>query len=118
MSINSPFQLGQILSLDCGHRKLYSEVIQVVTSRDLCWVRPLLLADFTQEPALIVDLRDASDLLWPTSLFRPALDTEVIDLLSQLIPKEPKVIIDQVAQQKLHEFIGQAWQTYQDGRNS
>lgn len=117
MSINSQFQLGQIISLDCGTKNLYCEVIQVITSRDLCWVRPLLLADFTQEETIITDLRDASDLLWPTDLFRPALDTEVIDLLSQLVPKEPKVIVAQVAQQKLHEFINQSWQVYQDGKN-
>lgn len=116
MSINPNFQLGQILSLDCGNRNLYCEVIQVVTSRGLGWVRPLLLAEFTQEQPLITDLRDASDLLWPIGLFRPALDTEVISLLSQLVPKESKVNIDNVAQQKLQQFIHQAWQVYQDGK--
>lgn len=116
MSINPNFQLGQIVSLDCGNSNLYCQVIQVVTSRDFAWVRPLLLADFTQEEPLITDLRDASDLLWPIGLFRPALDTEVISLISQLLPKEPKVNIDNVAQQKLHHFIHQAWQAHQDSK--
>ncbi|TAF11187.1 MAG: hypothetical protein EAZ77_01530 [Nostocales cyanobacterium] len=111
------FQPGQIVSLDYGNRNLYTEVIQVVTARDLCWVRPLLLANFSHEPTLITDLRDASDLLWPVNLFRPALDTEVISLLSQLLPKEIKADTDdQLAQQQLHQFIHQFWQASQDGK--
>jgi hypothetical protein len=113
---NPSLQPGQILSLDDGNRHLYAEVIQVVTSRNLCWVRPLLLANFSQEIPTITDLRNASDLLWPINLFRPALDTEVIGLLSQLLPKEPKADTDTVAQQQLHQFIHQIWQTYQDGK--
>ncbi len=113
---NPNFQPGQILSLDDGKRNLYAEVIQVVTSRNLCWVRPLLLANFSQEIPTITDLRDASDLLWPIHLFRPALDTEVIGLLSQLLPKEPKADTDTVAQQQLHQFIHQFWQAYQDSK--
>jgi hypothetical protein len=116
MDINSNFQPGQILSLDYGHRNLYAEVIQVVISRDLCWVRPLMLVNFTQDIPLITDLRDASDLLWPVNLFRPALDTEVISLLSQLLPKEPKADNNVVAQQQLHQFIYQFWQASQDGK--
>ncbi|NET02315.1 MAG: hypothetical protein F6K62_25075 [Sphaerospermopsis sp. SIO1G2] len=117
MNIQPNFQIGQIISLDCGHRNLYCEVVQVVTSRDLCWVRPLLLAEVREEQTWITDLRDASDLLWPTNLFRPALDTEVINLFSQLSPIEPKVSVDQVAQQKLHHFITQAWQAYQNSND-
>lgn len=115
MDISPKFQPGQILSLDYGNRNLYAEVIQVVTERDLCWVRPLLLANSTDEPPIITDLRDASDLLWPINLFRPALDTEVIGLLSQLLPKEMKADTDTVAQQQLHQFIYQFWQALQNG---
>lgn len=114
MNINPSFQPGQIVSLENGDRNLYGQVIQVVTVRELCWVRPLLLADLSYEQPLITDLRDASDLLWPINLFRPALDTEVIGLLSQLLPKEPKADTDSAAQQQLHGFINQVWQTHQD----
>ena len=113
MNTNASFQPGQILSLDNGNENLYCEVIQVLTDRELCWVRPLLLSNYTHEQPTVVDLRDASDLLWPISLFRPAMDTEVISLLSQLLPKEPKIDIDSVAQQQLHQFIHQVWQDHQ-----
>jgi hypothetical protein len=109
------FQAGQIVSLEHGEKNLYAEVIQVVVSRQLCWVRPLLLVTFTQEQPLITDLRDASDLLWPIKLFRPALDTEVITLLSQVLAKEPKAEPDSAAKQQLHQFIHQIWQADKEG---
>ncbi|MDZ8096313.1 MAG: hypothetical protein RMZ42_30910 [Nostoc sp. DedQUE05] len=108
-------QPGQIVSLEYGDRNLYAEVIQFVVSRQLCWVRPLLMVTFIEESPLITDLRDASDLLWPANLFRPALDTEVITFLSQLLAKEPKTEADSVAKQQLNQFIHQLWQAYQEG---
>lgn len=63
MDIDVNFQPGQIVSLEHGDRNLYAEVIQVVLSRRLCWVRPLLLVTYTPEPTIIIDLRDGSDLL-------------------------------------------------------
>ncbi|MCM0591042.1 MAG: hypothetical protein HEQ35_19065 [Gloeotrichia echinulata IR180] len=111
MSLN--FQPGQIVSLEYGDRNLYAEVIQVVVERQLCWVRPLLLVTVTQESPLITDLRDGSDLLWPVNLFRPALDTEVITILTQLFAKPPKAEPDSAAKQQLHQFIHQLWQAYQ-----
>ncbi len=104
------FQPGQIVCLEHDTKSLYAEVIQVVVSRQLCWVRPLLLVAFTQEPPLITDLRDASDLFWSINLFRPALDTEVITLLSQVFAKEPKHEPDSDAKQQLNQFIHQVWQ--------
>jgi hypothetical protein len=106
------FQPGQIVSLEHGDRNLYAEVIQVVVSRQLCWVRPLLLVTFTrcEEQPLITDLRDASDLLWSAKLFRPALDTEVISFLSQILAKEPKAEPDSAAKKQLHQFIQQLWE--------
>jgi hypothetical protein len=112
MSLN--FQPGQIVSLEHSDRNLYAEVIQVVVSRQLCWVRPLLLVKHTPEVPLIIDLRDGSDLLWPIKLFRPALDTEVITLLSQVLVKEPKPELDVIAKQQLHQFINQLWQASQE----
>ncbi|MBD2386096.1 hypothetical protein [Cylindrospermum sp. FACHB-282] len=115
MDISFNFQPGQIVSLEHGHRNLYAEVIQVVVSRQLCWVRPWLLVAFTHEPPLVTDLRDASDLFWPVNLFRPALDTEVITLLSQVLAKDPKAEPDSVANQQLNQFIHQLWQASQEG---
>ncbi|KAB8333518.1 hypothetical protein SD80_015955 [Scytonema tolypothrichoides VB-61278] len=109
------FKAGQIVSLEHSDRKLYAEVIQIVASRQLCWVRPLLLVAFTQELPLIIDLRDASDLLWSINLFQPALDTEVISFLSQVLAKEPKPgqILD--AKQQLNQFLHEIWQAQKDG---
>jgi hypothetical protein len=115
MDINLDFQPGQIVSLEHSDKNLYAEVIQVVVSRQLCWVRPLFLVTHTAESPLMTDLRDASDLLWPAQVFRPALDTEVITLWSQILAKEPKAEPDLAAKQQLHHFIEQAWQVYQEG---
>lgn len=115
MDVSLNFQPGQIVSLEHGDRNLYAEVIQVVVSRQLCWVRPLILVTCNQEPPLVTDLRDGSDLLWPSQLFLPALDTEVITLLSQILVKEPKLELDSLAKQQLHQFIYQLWQAYKEG---
>ncbi|BDI16610.1 hypothetical protein ANSO36C_24120 [Nostoc cf. commune SO-36] len=116
MDISLDFlQPGQIVSLEHGDKNLYAEVIEFVVSRQLCWVRPLLMVTFIQESPLITDLRDASDLLWPANLFRPALDTEVITFLSQVLAKEPKTEPDSAAKQQLNQFIHQLWQAYQEG---
>ncbi len=114
MDMSFDFQPGQIVSLEHGEQNLYAEVIQVVVSRQLCWVRPLLLVTHTQELPIITDLRDGSDLLWPIHLFRHALDTEVISLLSEILVKEPKSEPDLAAKQQLHQFIGQVWQAYHE----
>ncbi|MTJ52067.1 hypothetical protein FJR38_04965 [Anabaena sp. UHCC 0253] len=107
------FQPGQIVSLDYQDQNLYTEVIEIVVSRQLCWVRPLLLVDSTQELPLVIDLRNVSDLLWPLDLFRPALDTEVIAFLGQIFPKEQQLESDLVAKQQFNLFIHQLWQAYQ-----
>jgi hypothetical protein len=114
MNISLEFQPGQIVSLKHGDMNLYAEVIQVVTSRQLCWVRPLVLVNFIFESPQITDLRDGSDLLWPINLFRPALDTEVMTILTQILVKEPKSEPDSAAKQQLHQFINSAWQEYQE----
>jgi hypothetical protein len=112
MDTNPKFQQGQIVSLDYSNQNLYGEVIEIVVSRQLCWVRPLLLVKSTQELPLVIDLRDVSDLLWPLELFRPALDTEVIAFLGQLFPKELKCEPDLVAKQQFNLFIHQLWEAY------
>lgn len=56
----------------------------------------------------LLDLRSGADLLCPPSLFRPAIDTEVIPLLMQLSAWEPPLEHDPVAFKRLHQFIQQA----------
>ena len=114
MDMNLDFQPGQILCLAHGDSSLYVELIQVIVERQLCWVRPLLLAAFTQEPVSIVDMRSASDLLWAINLFRPALDTEVISFLSQVLAKELKSEPDSEAKKLLHVFIQELWDAQQE----
>jgi hypothetical protein len=104
------------VSLDYNSINLYAEVIQVVPARQLCWVRPLYMVNLNDDPPLLIDLRDASDLLWPLDLFRPALDTEVITLLGEILSKEPQGESNSLAQQQLHQFIHQIWQTYQKSK--
>ena len=119
MDFSYNFQPRQIVCLEHQATHLYAEVIQVVESRRVGWVRPLLLAEFSlgdsQPQPLIYDLRSSVDLLWSLALFRPALDTEVMPLLLQLLASEPPIDRDPVASSRLHQFIHQAWQTETKG---
>ena len=85
MNLELEFQPSQIVYLESpSGERLYTEVIQIVKSRELAWVRPLMLASAREEASrspTLYDMRDSADLLWPLALFRPALDTEVIPLL-------------------------------------
>lgn len=114
MEIEANFQAGQIVFLEYSNSRLYTKVIQIVVERGLCWVRPLLLVNQEEESQQITDLRSTSDLLWSTNLFQPALDTQVIELYSQILVKEPQPELFQTAKQKLHEFIQLLWQAQKD----
>ncbi len=109
----------QIVCLEHQNAYLYSEVIQVVVSRKLCWVRPLVLAIATEQTYVLkallpvqelIDVRRTSDLLYPLNLFRPALDTEVIPLMTQLTDLNDLADNHPLASQKLRHFIEQVWQ--------
>lgn len=118
MDFTCDFQPRQIVCLEHEATRLYAEVIQVVESRQVCWVRPLLLGEFPSsypplEPQLS-DLRPSADLLWPLALFRPAIDTEVLPLLVQLLASEPQTEREPVAQQQFNQFIRQVWQFHQE----
>ncbi|NJL60784.1 MAG: hypothetical protein HC903_01810 [Methylacidiphilales bacterium] len=113
MDNNPNFQSGQILYLECECSRLYTELIQVVVSRQLCWVRPLLLVNLTQEIPLVNDLRDANDILWSINSFYAALDTDAIEFLSQVIIKQPKPELEGIAKQQLNQFIQKLWQSSQ-----
>ena len=115
MDFSCDFQPRQIVYLEHQANRLYAEVIQVVESRMVGWVRPLLLAEFQQgdrqsEQALLSDLRPSADLLWPLALFHFAVDTEVMPLLVQLLSSEPPIDPNPDAVAQLHQFIHQVWQ--------
>jgi hypothetical protein len=112
MDISLDFKPGQIVFLEHGDQRLYGEVIQVVVSRQLCWVRPLMLVAFNQEAPLVTQLTQVSDLLWYINLFQPALDTEVVTLLSKVLAKEPKQDSDSFVNQQFHQFLQQVWQAH------
>ncbi len=107
----------QIVFLEHEDTRLYAELIQVVESRQMWWVRPLLLGFFpsgqpSDQPSPIYDLRSSAHLLWPMTLFRPAFDTEVIPLLSHLLALEPQLEQDPAAQQQLNQFVYKVWQAH------
>ena len=108
------FKSHQIVCLELQKQRLYGEVIQVVTQKQRCWVRPWLLVTVKseQEQGSYVDLRQTSDLVWPCHLFRPALDTEVIPLLKQLSIFDGNVSNNDEVNQEFKQFINRVWQTY------
>jgi hypothetical protein len=115
------FKPGQIVSLECGDACLHSEVIQVVEARQICWVRPLMLVGLVSgkdvpqswpEEYTLSDLRDGADLLWPLSLFRAALDTEVISLLSRLQSLDSDRKDSTIASRQLRDFVDRVWAAF------
>jgi len=109
------FQPRQIVCLEHESTCLYAEIIEFVELRQVCWVRPLMLAVLeigNEEPSTLYDLRLGADLLWPASLFRPALDTEVIPLLVQLNVLNSQALICSEAHQQLCRFVREVWQAY------
>ncbi|MFW6359156.1 MAG: hypothetical protein ACOC0N_08115 [Chroococcales cyanobacterium] len=116
---NPTFQARQIVYLEQDNSRLYTEVIQVIASRQLCWVRPLMLATFPKNaktlPTLpkaetLYDMRQASDLVWYLSLFSPALDTEVIPLITQLDSPALQIEEEAIVRQRIHRFIQTLWE--------
>lgn len=122
------FHPSEILCLEYEATFLYSEVIQTVPHRNLCWVRPLVLtipsaialdtspidaATTTEaDSTKLYDLRHGADLLCPSCLFRAALDTEVIPLLVQLEEAKTYPEVDHIARRELQAFIQRVWQAH------
>ena len=118
----------QIIYLEHEDTRLYVEVIQLVKPRQLCWVRPLALtqksgltgksigSDFPylesdnsgSDKLSLYDLDESPDILWPVALFHPALDTEVLPLLSLLSSQKQKGD-PKLNRQHLNRFIYQLW---------
>ena len=113
----------QIVCLEHQQSYLYGEVIQVIESKNLCWMRPLLLAVFPRvvgtvdnflEAKELLDLRFTSDVAYPVALFRPALDTEVIPLIGQLEILDEAKEPNSSSKQKLRQFLEKIWQDNQE----
>ncbi|MBL1176327.1 hypothetical protein [Pantanalinema sp. GBBB05] len=92
------FQSCQIVCLEHEANRLYAEVVQVAEPRQVCWVRPLILVlqpsdelgwyDGISQATRLYNLRGEVDLLLPVTLFRAALDEEVIPVLPYLYAEE------------------------------
>lgn len=111
MHYKTNFQPLQIVCLEHLATCLYAEVIQVVESRQVCWVRPLLLVESAPdlEPS-VLDLRSTVDLLWSLADFRPALDTEILPFLVSIFASAPPPQSSAYARQQLNYFVQQLWQ--------
>ena len=118
-----PFKVNEIICLENDSKYLYGEVIQLLHDRGLCWFRPMCLVVYDRsagdrpspiiEPTQLIDLQSGSDLLWPITLFRPALDTEVVSLLP-LLSDRYSVADKFPNKQYLNRFIQQVWQDNRD----
>ncbi|MBD2020915.1 hypothetical protein H6F43_12070 [Leptolyngbya sp. FACHB-36] len=112
------FQPCQIVCLEHETSRLYAEVVQVVDDRQVCWVRPFALAipSSTEDDVLgaWIDLRGGADLLCPIVLFRSALDTEVLPLLTALYASsgDEDEVTDRAKRQQLNQFMRLVWQTH------
>ncbi|MEO0375830.1 MAG: hypothetical protein AAF329_14630 [Cyanobacteria bacterium P01_A01_bin.17] len=110
----------EIVCLEYQHDCLYAEMIQVIEKQQRCWLRPLALSlgySQTEETSdhheshtqQIYDLRDCSDLLWPQTQLRAALDTELLPLLEMLQTDKTagESSASPEANQQLHTFLHQ-----------
>ena len=71
------------------------------------------VSEYTDEP-IIIDLQSGSDLLWPDSLFRPALDIEIIDFLPYLPENNHSSEIEISSKKYLNKFVHLVWQAHRD----
>jgi hypothetical protein len=117
---NICFKVNQIICLEHQHTCLYGEVIQLLPQRKLCWFRPICLVttNFKNTQDLgykeVINTSSSSDLLWPITLFRPALDIEVISFLSELKHNNESLTCRPTICQYLNKFIQQVWQANKD----
>ena len=118
---NLLFTVNQIICLEHQYTFLYGEVIQLLPERRLCWFRPMCMTkdDFSgtinDASSDLINLESCSDLLWPMSLFRPALDTEVISFLHLLSNDAAESsVYEGSSSQHLNKFIQQVWQANKD----
>jgi hypothetical protein len=118
---NSPVELkiARIVCLDArqGKDHLFAEVIDTISISSRYWVKPLALARSNPDSfhlEFLYDLRDTSQLILPIDLFRDALDTEVIPLLSELYQPTEGSTRSINAQSALHQFIADLYRSIND----
>lgn len=117
-------QSQPILCLEHQGSCLYGALIQEIPSRQLYWFRPFaLLCPLTDDETVLYDLRQGSDVLCPQALFRPAIDTEVLPLLTRLEgvksqSDEESNANDRDAHRALQTFLRQLWQADPDAFSS
>jgi hypothetical protein len=102
------FKTDRIVCIDREDLHLFAEVIDTIAIDDRCWVRPLAIARSTSESfklEFLHDLRDAAQLILPADLFRDALDTEVLPLISELFHPDRDSPKSTNAQRILYQFI-------------
>jgi hypothetical protein len=114
------FSPNQIICIESGELRLFAEVIQMIPERDCLdeytkadrlWARPLALAaQGSFDLWLLHDLREASQLILPSVLFREALDTEVMPLMTELFQLEvlakPELTTELMGRRALQDFVG------------
>jgi hypothetical protein len=124
---------GQIVFLECSQARLYAEVIQVLTPRQIGWIRPLALVSEAGTKPLGTDWIAGGtaahqpatpDMLWPLGQLQPAMDTDIMPLLATLSAKTLAVDpsesnpseannLDQLtaspAQMTVNKFVQQLW---------
>jgi hypothetical protein len=108
------FKIDQIVCLELDNLYLFAEVIDNIAISARCWVRPLAIARShpqSFELEFLHDLRDASQLILPAVLFRYALDTEILPLISELFHPDKDSILTLEARQALHKFIADIYQS-------
>jgi hypothetical protein len=119
------FQPSQIVGLEHETSCLYAEVVQVIESRQSCWVRPLMLVFWSEATQMqhsplatmtaCYDLRHDSDLVLPLTLFRVALDVEVLPWLADLYIDDRDIADHEKkasGHQLFREFIQKVWQAH------
>ncbi|MEL6350980.1 MAG: hypothetical protein AAFR58_04380 [Cyanobacteria bacterium J06627_28] len=124
---------SQILYLEHDDARLYADAIQVISTRQLCWVRPTLLiqglpeSDQTLRQAVIsnaaqcpeqsgltlYDLEGSPDLIWPLTPFEIAYDIDFFSLLVQLKISSNSAALP-AGKQQLHQFTHSFWRKHPD----
>jgi hypothetical protein len=105
---NIEIKTDRIVCLDCQDLHLFSEVIDTIATTACYWVRPLAIARSTPESfrlEFLYNLQDTAQLILPIDLFRDALDTEVLPLISELFHGDRNLTRSTNARSALHKFI-------------
>jgi hypothetical protein len=107
------FSPNQVVCLEQDELRFFGEVVQMVPLRSRCWVRPLAMAQVVPdclELLLLYDLRESSHLVLPAQVFRSALDTELIPLMSALFHPDKECLESadsEAARNALHQLVRQ-----------